>query len=173
MASYYDKHIKCMWHIADGIIYYPSPNHDRTYSRQMIPEIDRIINTLRPVLWKDGTKRFDKLVYENELVSINRYIIHADKEFTPLPPYPAGSEIVRYHGDVPMTVNGQPVKQPTYYSAEYKAWLREKKKRDDMPDAAKEKRERRLAYLREYARRRYAEHKQNNKHHQQSKTTKL
>lgn len=172
MASYYERNIKCMWYIVDGVIYYPSPNHDRIYSRQMIPEIDKIINTIRPVLWKDGVKRFDKIVYETELVSINRYIIGSDKEFTPLPPYPSGREIVRYHGEVPLTINGKPAKQPTYHSQEYAAWLREQKKHDDVPDMVKEKRERRLAYLREYARRRYAEQKQQN-NNQQSKTTKL
>lgn len=161
MASYYERNIKCMWYIVDGVIYYPSPNNDRIYSRQMIPEIDKIINTIRPVLWNGGVKRFGKIVYENELVSINRYIIGAEKTFKLEPPYPAGREIVRYHGEVPLTIDGKRAKQPTYYSQEYKAWLREQRKRDEQPDEKKEKRERRLAYFREYARRRYAEKKQN------------
>lgn len=158
--SYYDKNIKCMYHIADGVLYYHSIATRKVYSRQMIPEIDRIINTLRPVAWRDGCKRFDKIIYENELVSINRYVIGRDKEFTIEPPYPKGQEIIRYHGEVPnLDAEGKPVKNPTYASPEYERYLRERKKYDEQPEAVKARRRKRLEYLKEYQRRKRQQNK--------------
>lgn len=161
--SNYDKYEKkCPYYIKDGIIYYPSPCTPRVYSRQMTDEIDRIINTLRPVKWKSGVKRFEKIIYENELVSINQYVI-GHEPFKLLPPYPSGKEIIRWHGNVPcFDKDGNPVKQPTYASKEYAAYKREQRKRDEQSDAQKERRQRRLQYLREYAHKRYQQKKQQN-----------
>ena len=149
--SYYDKNIKYMYHSADGVLYYHSIATRKVYSRQMIPEIDRIINTLRPVAWRDGCKRFDKIIYENELISINRYVIGEDKVFTLMPPY-KDKQIIRYHGEVPLFINGQPAQQPTYESPEYAAYMREQRKLDSQ----------RLEYLREYQRRKRQQKKLNN-----------
>lgn len=156
--SYYDKNIKCMYHIADGVLYYHSIATRKVYSRQMIPEIDRIINTLRPVAWRDGCKRFDKIIYENELISINRYVIGEDKVFTLIPPY-KDKQIIRYHGEVPLFINGKPAEQPKYKSPEYAAYLREQRKLDSQPEK-KARRLKRLEYLREYQRRKRQQKKQ-------------
>ena len=44
-----------MYHIADGVLYYQSPIYARkVYSRQMTPEIDRIINTIRQFVLCNG-----------------------------------------------------------------------------------------------------------------------
>ena len=157
--SYYDKNIKCMYHISDGVLYYHSIATRKVYSRPMIPEIDRIFNTMRLVSWRDGCKRFDKIIYENELISINRYVIGEDKVFTLEPPYPKGKEIIRYHGEVPLFINGQPAEQPKYKSPEYAAYLREQRKLDSQPEK-KARRLKRLEYLREYQRRKRQQKKQ-------------
>ncbi len=158
--SNYDKYEKkCPYYIKDGIIYYPSPCTPRVYSRQMTDEIDRIINTLRPVKWKSGVKRFEKIIYENELMSINQYVI-GHEPFKLLPPYPSGKEIIRWHGNVPcFDKDGNPVKQPTYASKEYAAYLREQRKLDSQPEK-KARRLKRLEYLREYQRRKRQQKKQ-------------
>ena len=157
--SYYDKNIKCMYHISDGVLYYHSIATRKVYSRPMIPEIDRIFNTMRLVSWRDGCKRFDKIIYENELISINRYVIGEDKVFTLEPPYPKGQEIIRYHGEVPLFINGQPAEQPKYKSPEYAEYLREQRKLDSQPEK-KARRLKRLEYLREYQRRKRQQKKQ-------------
>lgn len=157
--SYYVKNIKCKYHIADGVLYYQSPIARKVYSRPMIPEIDRIINTMRPVAWRDGCKKFGKIIYENELVSINRYLIGKDMVFTLMPPY-RGKQIIRYHGEVPLFINGKPAQQPTYESPEYAAYMREQRKLDSLDKEAR--RLKRLEYLREYQRRRRQQKKQSN-----------
>ena len=148
-----------MYHISDGVLYYHSIATRKVYSRPMIPEIDRIFNTMRLVSWRDGCKRFDKIIYENELISINRYVIGEDKVFTLEPPYPKGKEIIRYHGEVPLFINGQPAEQPKYKSPEYAAYLREQRKLDSQPEK-KARRLKRLEYLREYQRRKRQQKKQ-------------
>lgn len=127
--SYYLPKMKCMYHIADGVLYYTTTTGN-VYSREMCAEIDSIINTLRPVALKDGQKRFMKLIYENELVSINRYVM-GNSAFKLEPEYYSvqlmdddgnllfdkngrpvmSGQIIRYHGEVP---NNQP--NPTYYT---------------------------------------------------------
>ena len=86
-AMYYVEELECPYEINDGILKYTAPN-GRVFKREMCDEIDRIFNTIRPVLLKDRRVRFYKLIYENELVSINRYVIgHApftcDPEYKP------------------------------------------------------------------------------------------
>ena len=148
-----------MYHIADGVLYYQSQIYARkVYSRQMTPEIDRIINTIRQFVLCNGCVRFGKIIYENELVSINRYLIGEDKVFTLMPPY-RGKQIIRYHGEVPLFVNGQPAEQPKYKSPEYAAYLREQRKLDSQPEK-KARRLKRLEYLREYQRRKRQQKKQ-------------
>ena len=140
-----------MYHIADGVLYYQSQIHARkVYSRQMTPEIDRIINTIRQFLLCNGCVRFGEIIYENELISINRYVIGEDKVFTLMPPY-RGKQIIRYHGEVPLFINGKPAKQPTYASPEYAAHIREQRKFDSQPEK-KARRLKRLEYIRNYQR---------------------
>ena len=59
-----------MYRIADGVLYYHAITNGKIYSRPLIPEIDRIFNTMRLVSWRDGCKRFGKIIYEN----LNRHI---------------------------------------------------------------------------------------------------
>ena len=134
-AMYYVEELECPYEINDGILKYTAPN-GRVFKREMCDEIDRIFNTIRPVLLKDRRVRFYKLIYENELVSINRYVIgHApftcDPEYKPVPlrddkgeiiykhgePVMCG-QIIRYRGEVPAFVNGEPVANPKYFSRE-------------------------------------------------------
>ena len=148
-----------MYYIADGVLYYQSQIYARkVYSRQMTPEIDRIINTIRQFVLCNGCVRFGKIIYENELISINRYVIGEDKVFTLMPPY-KDKQIIRYHGEVPLFVNGQPAEQPKYKSPEYAAYLREQRKLDSQPEK-KARRLKRLEYLREYQRRKRQQKKQ-------------
>ena len=75
-----------------------------------------------------------------------------------MPPY-KDKQIIRYHGEVPLFINGQPAEQPKYKSPEYAAYLREQRKLDSQPEK-KARRLKRLEYLREYQRRKRQQKKQ-------------
>ena len=132
---YYVEELHCPYEIHDNVLYYFAYT-GKVYKREMCEEISRIINTLRSVVLKDGQKRFYKAIYENELVSINRYVMgtqpfKCDPEYYSVPimnvhgeiimkhgkPVMSG-QILRYRGEVPNFANGKPVSNPTYFSRE-------------------------------------------------------
>lgn len=103
----------------------------------MCEEIDRIFNTIRPIDRNDNCTRWYKMIFENELKSINRYVMGrdpftCDPEYYKVPlispegkiirrngkPIMQGGQIVRYRGEVPKYVHGELVTNPTYYSQE-------------------------------------------------------
>lgn len=138
---YYVEELHCPYEIHDDVLIYTTITGKR-FQREMCDEISRIFNTVRPVALKDGQKRFYKLIYENELVSINRYVMGNDP-FTCDPEYRyvpktdkngdpikrrgqyvmIGGQIIRYRGEVPNFRNGIPVDNPTFYSREAVAYF--------------------------------------------------
>ena len=178
---YYKPEMKCPYRIVDNVLYYTAVCTGKTYTRPMIEEIDRIFNTLRPVALKDGQKRFMKLIYENELVSINEYLINHNIEiFVCRPPYNERpklddhckimrdkhghpimeGQIIRYHGEVPNN-NGN----KTYYSRECIEYYIEHPSlcnSEMLPEIQQiaERMEHRRQYMKQYARKRYQNKKQ-------------
>lgn len=91
-----------VYHLEDGIIYYNYLGK-KIFSREVCPEIIDILIKTRTEdeikLLKNGKRiRFRTMIYENELKSINSYILGWDKQFVLQPEYK--EPIVRAVGDV-------------------------------------------------------------------------
>ncbi len=99
--------ISDIYQIKDGIIYYFYSNTE-VYTREVCPEIVELLTQRRRVRIGNERKcRFLTVIYENELKSINCYILGWDQKFTMQAPYPKGEEIIRGFGKVEIITKGK------------------------------------------------------------------
>lgn len=97
------KKLSELYSIEDGMVIY---NYFGTvYSREVCPEIVELLTKKRKVRLRDKHVRLMNLIYENEMRSINNYILGWDRRFKLIPPYPAGQEIISGVGEVTIKNN--------------------------------------------------------------------
>lgn len=99
------KKLSSIYRIEDGIIYYNY--YGRIYSREVCPEIVKLLTTRRRIyMYKEY--RMLVALYENEMCSINSYILGWDKKFKLQKPYPT-DQIIRGVGKIDITVNSKKI----------------------------------------------------------------
>lgn len=92
-----------MYRIEDGIIYYNCVDK-HTYSREVCQEIVDLLTKKRKIrLGSEKRSRVLTFLLENEMRSINRYILGWDKEFELIPA--RGKEELRGFGSIEITAN--------------------------------------------------------------------
>jgi hypothetical protein len=93
------KKLSDMYLIEDGVVYYYYYGQE-VYSREVCPEVVKLLTQKRKVRLRDKHIRLMNLLYENEMRSINNYILGVDRKFKLIPPYPKGQEIIRGIGEI-------------------------------------------------------------------------
>ena len=91
------KQLSSLYRIEDGIIYYRY--FDKEFSREVVPEIVDLLTKKRRVRI-GGEYRYMTVLYENELASINAYVVKQDIQFKLQKPYPKGKEVIRAVGSI-------------------------------------------------------------------------